>query len=121
MTGTTTRRSPSTAAHLLTSDARPLDLRQRAIDAGAELRVRDGRAWVVVVGPVDATRAEAIAGLVGDLARQPWLHRAGVDLTCTVETDRQAAATLERLDRAAPPNVDVSRPGPLISHLPWVA
>jgi hypothetical protein len=87
------------------------DLGWRAVRAGAELRLATGRAWVVVVGTVDARRAVAVAELVDELVRQPSLHRVSVDLTCTVAADRGAAAFVRALRAGTPPCADVTTPG----------
>jgi hypothetical protein len=90
---------------------RTLHLWWRAARAGAELRLGTGRAWVVVVGTLDARRALALAELVGELVRQPSLHRVSVDLTCTVATDRWAAVFVRALRAGSPPWADVTTPG----------
>jgi len=87
------------------------DIRRLAVVADAELQVRDGRAWVVVVRQVDAARASALAQLVDELAAQPSLHRVSADLTCTTPSDRRAATILGGLRLRAAPSVDVTAPG----------
>jgi len=77
----------------------------------ADVRVLDGRAWVLAVGPVDRVRAAGIAALVDDLAGRAALRRVSVDLTCAVPADHAAATILELLRIGAPPRVDVAGPG----------
>jgi hypothetical protein len=89
------------------------DLRLRADAAGGELRVQDGRAWVVVVGRVDGARAAALASLLDDLAGRESLHRVSVDLTCATATSAAAAVTLDLVRLRSLPLVDVAAPGPL--------
>jgi hypothetical protein len=82
-----------------------------ATGADAELHLRDGRAWVIVVGTVDAARASAVAELVDALVRGPTFRRVSVDLTCTVLSDRGAAVAIGALHDGAPPWVDVTTAG----------
>jgi hypothetical protein len=84
---------------------------QRA--AEADVRVVDGRAWVIAVGPVDAARATAVAAMVDELSGRADLRRVSVDLTCAVPVNLVAAATLELIHVGARPRVDVARAGVL--------
>lgn len=86
-------------------------LRRLADRADAEMWLRDGHAWVIAVGTVDATRASAVADLVNELTAQRSLRRVSVDLTCTVAADHDAAAILENLRADAPPSTDVTTAG----------
>jgi hypothetical protein len=89
----------------------------RAKRAEAELQLRDGRAWMVVVGKVDGTRAMAVAELVAGLAREGSLYRVSVDLTCAITTDQDAMAILDALRSGAPPCVDVTTAGAIGRHI----
>ncbi len=115
MTTRTSNRPP----HCEAATDRPIDQSvttelQRWMElSGAELHLGDRRAWVIVVGTVDADRAHAIVGLVDELAWQPSLHRISVDLTCTVMSDGDAAAACDALLVSAAPWVDMATPGPI--------
>jgi hypothetical protein len=78
--------------------------------AEADVRVIDGRAWVLAVGRVDAARAAAIAAVVNELSGRRTLRRVSVDLTCAVPVDPAATATLGLVRLGAPPRVDVVGP-----------
>lgn len=81
---------------------------REAVDpGGAEVRVIDGRAWVLAVGPVHAARAAGIAALMNELSDRPSLRRVSVDLTCALPADAAAAATLAWVALGAGPQVDV--------------
>jgi hypothetical protein len=86
------------------------DLRHYAQEGGAELHVRDDRAWVVVVGTVDAARASAAAELIDDLVWKRSFHRVSVDLTCALIADQGAATTFDALRAGAAAWLDVTAP-----------
>lgn len=77
----------------------------------ADVRIGDGRAWVLVSGPVDADRAVAVRAVVDELSRRESIRRVSVDLTCVIAVNPVAAASLKLLRRNALPWVDVAQPG----------
>jgi hypothetical protein len=84
------------------------DLDRRAERCDAELYIRDGRAWVIVVGAVNPARAIEVFNLVDELASQPSLRRVSVDLTCTTIADHGTAGIINALRDGAAPWVDVT-------------
>jgi len=89
----------------------PPDLDHLAAGAGAELHRRDRHAWAIVVGPIDAARAAALAALVAGLIDHPDLDQVSVDLTCTSTIDLTTARTLDELGAGHPGVADVTRAG----------
>lgn len=96
-----------------------VSLRRDAQRAGAELELGDGRAWVVLVGTVDAGRASAVADLVDELSSHGPLRRVSVDLTCTVIADGGAAAIIRALRAGAPSRIDITTAG-VVGRMPEI-
>ena len=77
----------------------------------ADVRIGEGRAWVVVDGLVDNDRAVAVRRVVDDLSHHESIRRVSVDLTCAITVDPAAAASLDLVRLGAEPWVDVAGPG----------
>jgi hypothetical protein len=86
------------------------ELRHRADRAGAEAYVRNGKTLIVVIGEIDDRRADTLAELISYAAESAPGGNVSVDLTCTMPTNRRAAAILDRLEAGSLPRVTFTKP-----------